>query len=124
MDLQVGNTVGAIFTCGTQLFGGFLSTHIPSWLSWMRYLSMVFYAYQNMQIVEFSNGPAFRCAAENSKFDSCVSGNSTHIALDELLGRRGGQLPFWLNMAALLAFMVVFRTLGYVVLRFFRTPTH
>ena len=60
MDFQVGNTVGAIFTCGTQLFGGFLSTHIPSWLSWMRYLSMVFYAYQNMQIVEFTNGAPFR----------------------------------------------------------------
>ena len=60
MDFQVGNTVGAIFTCGTQLFGGFLSTHIPAWLGWMRYLSMVFYAYQNMQIVEFTNGAPFR----------------------------------------------------------------
>ena len=60
MDFQVGNTVGAIFTCGTQLFGGFLSTHIPGWLAWMRYLSMVFYAYQNMQIVEFTNGAPFR----------------------------------------------------------------
>ena len=63
MDFQVGNTVGAIFTCGTQLFGGFLSTHIPSWLGWMRYLSMVFYAYQNMQIVEFTNGAPFRSVA-------------------------------------------------------------
>jgi len=35
-----------------------------------------------------------------------------------------GRLPFWVNMAALLGFMVVFRTLGYLVLRFVRTPTH
>lgn len=60
MDFQVGNTVGAIFTCGTQLFGGFLSTHIPAGLRWMRYLSMVGFAYQNMQIVEFTNGPPFK----------------------------------------------------------------
>ena len=62
MDFQVGNIVGAIFTCGTQLFGGFLSTHIPGWLGWMRYLSMVYYAYQNMQIVEFTSGAPFRSA--------------------------------------------------------------
>ncbi|XP_043194051.1 ABC transporter G family member 21-like [Amphibalanus amphitrite] len=124
MDFQVGNTVGAIFTCGTQLFGGFLSTHIPSWLGWMRYLSMVFYAYQNMQIVEFTNGAPFRCAEENSKFVACVADGATFVPPEELLSRRGGELPFWANLSALFAFMVVFRVLGYVVLRFFRTPTH
>ncbi|XP_037076999.1 LOW QUALITY PROTEIN: ABC transporter G family member 14-like [Pollicipes pollicipes] len=63
MDLQVGNTVGAIFTCGAQLFSGFLSTHIPGWLGWMRYLSVVFYAYQNMHIVEFGSGAPFSTSA-------------------------------------------------------------
>lgn len=52
-----------------------------------------------------------------------MSGNSTYIPREELLTRRGDTLPFELNMAALLAFMVVFRVMGYVVLRFFRTPT-
>lgn len=60
MDLQVGITVSALFTLFSQLFGGYLANKIPPWLSWAKYLSMVHYAFQNMNIIEFSDGTPVR----------------------------------------------------------------
>ncbi|KYM82473.1 ABC transporter G family member 22 [Atta colombica] len=61
-DLQVGITVSALYTLSTQLLGGYLATSVPPWLAWARYISMMHYAYQNMQILEFGVGEpiAFR----------------------------------------------------------------
>lgn len=59
MDLQVAITVSALFTLFSQLFAGYLSK-IPPWLKWAEYLSMVHYAFQNMSIIEFTDGTPVR----------------------------------------------------------------
>lgn len=59
-DMNVSITLSALYTLATQLFGGYLSSRIPEGLSWIRYTSMIHYAYQNMQILEFREGPAIR----------------------------------------------------------------
>ncbi|XP_047106030.1 ABC transporter G family member 14 [Schistocerca piceifrons] len=121
MDMQVSITISALYTLATQLFGGYLATNIPYWLSWLRYLSMVHYAFQNMQIVEFSGTP-LQCAEEKSKFPSCAAGSST-VSVDDILESQGaGLASLWGNTLVLLFFLVLFRTLGYVVLRYFRRP--
>ncbi|XP_075234120.1 ABC transporter G family member E23 isoform X2 [Lycorma delicatula] len=119
MDMQVSITISALYTLATQLFGGYLATNIPPWLKWMQYLSMVHYAYQNMQIVEFSEGERISCAPQ-SKFDVCR--NSSHIPVSTILETQGASLPLWINTLVLLVFLFIFRVLGYIVLRYFRKP--
>ncbi|KAG5885739.1 hypothetical protein JTB14_007846 [Gonioctena quinquepunctata] len=119
MDMQVSITISALYTLATQLFGGYLATNIPSWLTWMRYLSMVHYAYQNMQIVEFGEGMEIRCSSQ-SKFKICDE--KDYIPVSSILEAQGSYLPLWANTLVLLAFLFVFRVLGYMVLRYFKAP--
>ncbi|KAI9552124.1 ABC protein [Daphnia sinensis] len=122
MDLEVSITISALYTLASQLFGGFLSTSIPAWMEWMRYFSLVHYAFQNMQIVEFNPNSPVRCAEKNSRFDACVNG-ADEIPPDAILAASGGTgFPLWANTLLLLSFLFVFRVLGYMVLRYFRRP--
>jgi len=58
LDLCI--TIAALYSTSTMLFGGFYSNTIPLWLNWLRYGSIVYYGYLNMQMVEFSTGPPIR----------------------------------------------------------------
>lgn len=123
MDLEVSITISALYTLGSQLWGGFLSNAIPPWMEWMRYFSLVHYAFQNMQIVEFSPSSPVSCAEKNSRFDACVNGTAREIPPDAILAASGGTgFPLWANTLLLLMFLFVFRALGYMVLRYFRRP--
>ncbi|XP_036327824.1 ABC transporter G family member 9 isoform X1 [Rhagoletis pomonella] len=123
MDMNVGITLSALYTLATQLFGGYLSTRIPDGLSWIRYTSMIHYAYQNMQILEFREGPALRCGNPSS-FEICKTNDTTtmFIPYQEILKAQNSTSPLWLNTLVLMMFFVVFRGLGYAVLRYVRCP--
>nr|XP_022916443.1 ABC transporter G family member 14 isoform X1 [Onthophagus taurus] len=122
MDMQLSITISALYTLATQLFGGYFATNVPPWLTWMRYTSMVHYAYQNMQIIEFSEETGSITCAQQSKFEICNKNSQSFIPVGDILEAQGSHLPFWANSLVLLAFLIIFRLLGYVVLRYFRSP--
>ncbi|XP_061394617.1 uncharacterized protein LOC133330163 [Musca vetustissima] len=119
MDMNVSITLSALYTLATQLFGGFLSTRIPEFLSWIRYTSMVHYAYQNMQILEFREGPPISCKKPSS-YEACTKSDT--IPYEDILRSQNFTTPLWFNTLVLLSFLVLFRGLGYTVLRYFRCP--
>lgn len=59
-SLEVSVTVSAIYSTAVNLFGGYYAATLPSWLAWMRYTSVLHYAFQNMQIIEFYFGGKIR----------------------------------------------------------------
>lgn len=76
-SLELCITIAALYSTSTMLFGGFYSNTIPIWLNWLRYGSIVYYGYLNMQMVEFASGPPISCAIKNSKYASCISGTTS-----------------------------------------------
>ncbi|XP_047741220.1 ABC transporter G family member 9-like [Hyalella azteca] len=129
-DIEHCWAVSALITLFQQLFGGFLSTRVPPWMEWARYLSMVQYAYTNMCYIEFSMGLPVACAAELSRYPSCASGNSTVVPVAEILDSTGvfgssmGASVIWMNTAALVLYLVVARLLTYLVLRYRYRPKY
>jgi hypothetical protein len=85
----------------------------------------IFFLINRFLCVQYSN---FRnclcsCAERNSRFDACVNGTAISIPPDAILAASGGTgFPLWANTLLLLAFLLVFRFLGYLVLRYFRRP--
>ncbi|XP_018017272.1 ABC transporter G family member 9 [Hyalella azteca] len=129
-DIEHCWAVSALITLFQQLFGGFLSTRVPPWMEWARYLSMVQYAYTNMCYIEFSMGLPVACAAELSRYPSCASGNTTVVPVAEILASTGvsgssiGPSVVWMNTAALVLYLVVARLLTYLVLRYRYRPKY
>ena len=69
----------------------------------------------------------FRCAISTnttqSNFETCQQVNGTTIPSQEVLEYYGIDQPFWHYFLPLFAFLIVFRVLGYLLLRFYQKPS-
>lgn len=63
----------------------------------------------------------YRCA-EQSKFAVCSELHQPTIPVEAILEQQGCTAPLWVNTLVLIGFLVVFRLLGYFVLRYVRCP--
>lgn len=85
-SLELCITIAALYSTATMLFGGFYTNTMPLWLNWLRYGSIVYYGYLNMQMVEFGTGPPVICAIKSSKYPTCLAADSSQATANRSLG--------------------------------------
>lgn len=103
-DAQAAAAVIPVFVIMALLFGGFFinSEQLDKWISWAKYLSFVFYAFNALVKNEFNDGSQFS---------------------EELLSDgQYNDLSIWENAAALIGILIVFRLMGYLFLQYFQAP--
>lgn len=117
----------SIFMLTTLLLGGFYIKDLPFWLKWARYLSFISYPFHSTLILEFNSDFAIRCNQSSTAYKNCnPPDNNTEqafIPAKDILENFAVTLPIWGNILILLLFMLVFRIVTYIVLRFFRKPS-
>jgi len=118
-------TSATLFMMFTLLSGGFYTQNLPYWIQWCQYLSFINYTFNGITQIEFFYGDPLKCNLPNTTaYVECLQTNVTDPVIpgDVFLERQNMNLPIWIDVIALFIFLVIFRTLGYIVLRTIRKP--
>lgn len=119
---KVAFAVSPAFLVILMLFGGFYANQdtIPAWLSWIRYLSFLYYAFSALMVNEFSGACCWSCSngggdtveQQGEDIPGCMRSG------DQILERWGfGSWPRWAGFAGLIGCLLVQHALGYTILR-------
>lgn len=121
MEFKKSIVVAAVYGLSCMLLGGFYQKNIPWWLSWVQYMAYIAYSYDATLSIEFSNSPTFSCQGEDSSYAGCRN-NGTAIEGREILEKLNVSRGVGENAGALLVFIVIFRILTYLSLRYLHKP--
>ncbi|XP_077998727.1 uncharacterized protein LOC144451699 [Glandiceps talaboti] len=124
-DLGNGMVFLGMLCMYSLVAAGFYIKAFPFWLQWTKYLSFLYYVYQTMMTVEFTNNKPFICNMEWSNYEECAAYNGTNvveIAPESILDFYNIELPIWFNICVLVFTSIIFRLLTYILLRYYRKP--
>lgn len=124
MQVNQSMTVSITLQMAIMLLGGLFTRNIPVWLDWMKYLSFLQYSFHSLMVLEFKNGKPLKCLSpkESSAFTVCQTPNTTEIPSNQILEYYDIGWPYWEYILPLVFFAFLFRTLGYLTLRYYRKP--
>jgi ATP-binding cassette subfamily G (WHITE) protein 2 len=115
MDFQKALVVATLGALTLMLTGGFLITNLPSFVSWLRYLSPFKYSYDACIQLEFSRD--IHCV-DGSVLSGCDGNEGGMVSGREAVDLLGSTESVGVNEACLIIFILGFRTLAYLALRF------
>ncbi|XP_033751581.1 ABC transporter G family member 14-like isoform X3 [Pecten maximus] len=123
-EMHQAITVAILIQMSIMLLGGLFTRNLPFWLDWLKYLSFLHYSFHCLMIIEFQDGPPIMCSENRnaSVFVGCRNPNTTSVPSHLALEYFDVTWDFWQYFLFLFVFIVFFRILGYIILRFVNKP--
>ena len=111
MEVKKATVFASVLLLTFMLAGGYYISSIPSFISWIKYVSFTYYAYQLVLKMQFYPSQTFDCGPPSDP-------SSLSCSVQEAPAFRAIPLTdAWVDALALLAQVVLYRLLAYVALR-------
>ncbi|XP_060070020.1 uncharacterized protein LOC132550041 [Ylistrum balloti] len=123
-EMRQAITVSILIQMLIMLLGGLFTRNLPFWLDWLKYLSFLHYSFHCLMVIEFQDGPPIMCSENRntSIFVGCRNPNTTSVPSHLALEYFDVTWDFWQYFLQLFTFILFFRILGYLMLRFVNKP--
>eukprot|EP00884_Botryococcus_braunii_P016367 jgi/Botrbrau1/3413/Bobra.0337s0046.1 len=132
MNPKTAQTIASILVLTMVLVGGYFVRGIPSWISWLKYLSFIFYGWGLLVHIEYTGRTIYSCINPQSSIEGqpvqmnvrdhpeqspiCRPVNSVQVALG-LQQDPNSQKWVAINACVLIAWLIFFRVCVYIALR-------
>ncbi|CAG8547514.1 37059_t:CDS:10 [Gigaspora margarita] len=125
MDIQAATMANAVIMLGSLVLGGFYAQNLPFGLSWLKYLSFMFYSYSITMEIQFNSPYAkFQCSniSQTNEYSQCLytpNGSSDGYiqGVTVLEHLKLNVLPWYANLLILIGLSLIIRSLAYFSLR-------
>ncbi|RIB11359.1 ABC-2 type transporter-domain-containing protein [Gigaspora rosea] len=125
MDIQAATVANAVIMLGSLVLGGFYAQNLPFGLSWLKYLSFMFYCYSITMEIQFNSPYAkFQCSniSQTNEYSQCLyppngssDGYIQGVTVLEHLNLN--VLPWYANLLILIGLSLIIRSLAYFSLK-------
>ncbi|KAG6498409.1 hypothetical protein ZIOFF_046322 [Zingiber officinale] len=105
MDLKKAITLCSIFMLIFMLAGGFFVQNMPSFISWIKYISFNFYSFRLQLLSQFSQHDTYECGQETR----CLVADIPSVKVV-------GLSDAWLAVVVMFVLLVFYRLVAYVAL--------
>ncbi|XP_076106535.1 uncharacterized protein LOC143075118 isoform X2 [Mytilus galloprovincialis] len=119
-DMKLSFTTVSSYMLFSLLFSGFFNTHLPDWIKWAKYLSIVHYAFGCLNILSTEEMPVLWCNTTSIELYPSCTANTTFVTISDVLKDSGIDCPYFCYIATLGILFIVLRVLGYYVMKWKR----
>ena len=111
---------GTTYILSSFIVSGYFNAHIPPYLEWLKYFSIIHYAYASLHILCTEDLSILWCNTTSPEIYPICSSNVTFVTRKEILHEAGVDNPYYCYIASMGIFFIILRILGYYVLKWRR----